>query len=76
MMAAYNLVVANQSAVHTYEMAIVRSVLDLLFVSPEVIKNISSWKVLDAEFFSDYRYTSTKLTWKVLLLQKKQQKYL
>ena len=49
MMATYNLVVANQPGVHTYKKGSARSVLDLLFASPEVIKNISSWKVLDTE---------------------------
>ena len=38
MMAAYNLVVTNQPGVHTYEKAIARSVLDLMFASPEVTK--------------------------------------
>ena len=60
-MAAYNLVVANQPVVHTYEKGIARSVLDLTFASPEVTKNISSWEVLDAESLSDHRYISTKL---------------
>ena len=40
MMAAYNLVVTNQSGVHTCEKKIARSVLDLMFASPEVTKNI------------------------------------
>ena len=61
MMAAYNLVVTNQLSVHTYEKGISTSVLDLMFASPEVTKNISSWEVLDAESLSDYRYISTKL---------------
>ena len=61
MMAAYNLVVANQLGVHSYEKGIARSVLDLLFTSPEVTNNISTWEVLDAESHSDHRYISTKL---------------
>ena len=60
-MAAYNLVVANQPGVHTYEKGIARSVLDLVFASPEVTKNISSWEMLDAESLSDHRYILTKL---------------
>ena len=48
MMAAYNLVVANEPGVHTYAKEIARSVFDLLFASLEVTKNISSWEVLDA----------------------------
>ena len=60
MMAAYNLVVTNQPGVHTYEKEIARSVLDLMFASPEVTKNISFWKVLDAESLSDHRYISRK----------------
>ena len=108
MMATYNLVVANQPGVYTYEKGSSRSVLDLLFASPEVIKNISSWEVLDTESLSDHRYLLKKLlgkqnqrrkyttkggwslqrmnrdkflsvlaqlTWKVLLLQKMQSKY-
>ena len=61
MMATYNLVVANQPGVHTYETGSARSILDLLFASPKVIKNISSWEVLDTESLSDHRYVSTKL---------------
>ena len=61
MMAAYNLVVANQPGVHTYEKIITRSVLDLIFSSPKITKNISSWEVLDSESLSDHRYISTKL---------------
>ena len=61
MMAAYNLVVTNEPCVQTYEKGIATSVLDLLFTSPEVTKNISSWEVLDAESLSDHRYVSTKL---------------
>ena len=61
MMAAYNLVVTNQPSVHTYEKGIARSVLDLMFASPEVTKNISSWEVLDADSLRDHRYISTKL---------------
>ena len=93
MMAAYNLVVANQPGVHTYEKGIVRSVLDLIFASPEVTKNISFWEVLDAvtqrsliyidkttreaeptkKVPTKYSYSElAQLTWKVLLLQKKQ----
>ena len=60
-MAAYNLVVTNQPGVYIYEKGIARSVLDLMFASPEVTKNISSWEVLDAESLSDHRYISTKL---------------
>ena len=60
MMAAYNLVVANQPGVHTYEKGIARSVLDLIFASPEVTKNISSREVLDAGCLSDDLYISTK----------------
>ena len=51
----------NQPGVHTYEKGIARSILDLMFASPEVTKNISSWEVLDAESLSDHRYISTKL---------------
>ena len=61
MIAVYNLVVANQPGVHTYEKGIARSVLDLIFASPKVTKNISSWEVLDAESLSDYQYISMKL---------------
>ena len=43
MMATYNLEVAKQPGVHTSEKGIIRSVLDLVFASPEVTKNISSW---------------------------------
>ena len=60
-MAAYNLVVANQPGVNTYEEKIARSVLDLIFSTQEVTKNISFWKVLDAASLSDHRYISTKL---------------
>ena len=56
MMAAYNLVVTNQPGVHTYEKGIARSVLDLMFASPEVTKNISSWEVLDAVSLSEPIY--------------------
>ena len=41
MMVAYNLVVTNQPGVHTYEKGIAKSILDLMFASPEVTKNIS-----------------------------------
>ena len=61
LMGAYNLVVANKPGVHTYEKEIARLVLRLIFASPEVTKNISSWEVLDAESLSDHRYISTKL---------------
>ena len=37
-MAAYNLVVANQPGVHTYDKGIARSILDLIFASPEDTK--------------------------------------
>ena len=37
---------AKQPGVHTYEKGIARSVLDLIFASPEVPKNITSWEVL------------------------------
>ena len=71
MMVTYNLVVANQPGVYTYEKGSSRSVLDLLFASPEVIKNISSWEVLDTELVSDHRYVSTK----VLEKQNQRRKY-
>ena len=35
--------------------------MDLIFASPEVTKNISSWEVLDMESLSDHRYIFTKL---------------
>ena len=61
MMATYNLVVANQPGVHTYEKGVARSVLNLMFAPPKVTKNISSREVLDAESLSNHRYISTKL---------------
>ena len=61
MMATYNLVVTKQPGVHTYEKGNARSLLDLLFASPELIKNISSWEVLDTESLSDHCHVSTKL---------------
>ena len=39
-MAEYNLIAVNQPGVYTYEKEASRSVLDLTFASPEVIRGI------------------------------------
>ena len=61
----YILVVAKQPGMHTFEKRITRSILDLIFASPEVTKKPLSWQVLDTKSLSDHRYILTKLPGKV-----------
>ena len=61
LMAEYNLTAVNQPGVYTYEKEASRSVLDLTFASPEVMRGIVEWEVLDKETRSDHRYVFVKI---------------
>ena len=60
-MAKYNLTAFNQPGVYTYEKETSRSVLDLTFASPEIMRGIVEWEVLDEKTLSDHRYVFVKI---------------
>ena len=61
LMAEYNLTAVNQPGLYIYEKEASRSVLDLTFASPEVMRGIVEWEVLDEETLSDHRYVFVKI---------------
>ena len=61
LMAEYNLTAVNQPGVYTYEKEASRSVLNFTFASPEIMRGIVEWEVLDEETLSDHRYVFVKI---------------